>query len=301
MMVAENSDRRSEMTEPGGPELVEDYTRAQRLRAVGISVFLIGLLVLISIRIGLWALDHPDESMWIRVSGFALSGLLMFGALRWLFALVRRKLRTGRFLMPQAEAQAIRAATLSKFGAGKPLRPQLWLVLTPWILSAAMVAAAGVLIWLGFNLCQCEGKLDLKLLGAFLLLAMALLALPGILVYKSIQRKRKTGYFLPSEKELEANRAKCARPKSLKQRIVVAGINWIVAALYVGMAIWRHHLHRPPIFGSSWMLPLIWVGVALIWTMQIFSPAVPKRALPPVAPNEPEAKAGLDSGKMDTL
>jgi hypothetical protein len=76
-------------------------------------------------------------------------------------------------------------------------------------------------------------------------------------------------------------RARCAKPKSLRQRIALAAVWWFSAILWTDMAIGRQH-HQ----GSAWVAAgMTWLA-AFAWTWRVFRPSPSQCALP-VAPQEP--------------
>jgi hypothetical protein len=278
------------MTEIGEHKATQDYTPRQRLTSGFFSVFMIGLMAYFAVRSARYGLVSSDESRWLRVPQFVFSGLMALAAGWWAFTLLRRKWTTGRFLLTRAEGLAKMAEHRSKMGAGKPLGPQAKYWVVPLVLMAILVALGiGVLV---LSTCTCSdgSQFPLRLRLLIWALAATLMCLPGWFLFKSIRRRLKTGSFLPSEEELAKGRAKCATPKPLKQRILVAGLNWLVAILWTFSAIRGHHSQSqtfPP-----WVVAALWWFVAAIWTWQVFRPAKPRCGLsitPEEQPKEPQA------------
>ena len=268
------------MTESGEPKTT-DYTLRQRIISVLVIFFLAAALAYIAVRLTLLALMLSDLSLWIRVPLFVISGLLLFGALRLVYTPLRRKWKTGRFLMTRAESAAKQAEYRAKMGAGKPFWPQAGF----WVLPLGFIVfflGLGILaIVTAISICGCNDKDSYRIAILLWLAAVILLALPGWFLYKAIRRKLKSGSFLPSEEELDAARARCRKPKKLWQRILTAALWWFVAILWTDMAVGRPH-H----WSSAWMVAGISWLTALIWTWQLFRPSPPQCALS-IAPEEP--------------
>lgn len=268
------------MTESGEPKTT-DYTLRQRIISVLVIFFLAAALAYIAVRLALLALMLSDLSLWIRVPLFVISGLLLFGALRLVYTPLRRKWKTGRFLMTRAESAAKQAEYRTKMGAGKPFWPQAGF----WVLPLGFIVfflGLGILaIVAATSICGCNDKDSYRIAILLWLVAVILLALPGWFFYKAIRRKLKSGSFLPSEEELDAARARCRKPRKLWQRILPAVMWWFVAILWTDMAIGRPH-H----WSSAWMVAGISWLTALIWTWQLFRPSPPQCALS-IAPEEP--------------
>jgi hypothetical protein len=268
------------MTESGEPKTT-DYTLRQRIISVLVIFFLAAALAYIAVKLTLLALLLSDLSLWIRVPLFALSGLLLFGALWLAWSPLRRKWKTGRFLMTRAESAAKQAEYRAKMGAGKPFWPQAGF----WVLPLGFIVfflGLGILaIVAATSICGCNDKDSYRIAILLWLAAVILLALPGWFLYKAIRRKLKSGSFLPSEEELDAARARCRKPRKLWQRILPAVMWWFVAILWTDMAIGRPH-H----WSSAWMVAGISWLTALIWTWQLFRPSPPQCALS-IAPEEP--------------
>jgi hypothetical protein len=123
-----------------------------------------------------------------------------------------------------------------------------------------------------------------------LAIAALLLFLPGWFAFKTIQRKLKTGSVLPSQEELAKARAKCATPKSLRQRILFAGMYWVAAILWTLPILRGHHSQSQVL--SPWILAALWWFAAILWTWQVFRPSKPQCSLsiePEDQPAPPEA------------
>lgn len=269
------------MTETGERQAAVDFTLRQLLFGGLVLIFLIAALAYLSVKLAQLALMFSDLPLWIRGPLFTIAALLMFGALRLAWSPLRRKWKTGRFLLTRAESAAKQAEYRAKMGAGKPFWPQAGF----WILPLGFIA---ILLGLGFlaivaatSICGCNDKNSYWLAILLWLLAAALLALPGWFFYKTIRRKLKSGSFLPSEEELAAARARCAKPKKLRVRIISSVLWWFVAIVWTDIAIGRS-LHR----SSAWVVAGLSCLAALIWTWQIFRPSPPRCALS-IAPDEP--------------
>ena len=270
------------MTENGEPT-TKDYTLRQRIIAVLVNVFLAAGLAFISIKLAQLALALSELSLWIRGPFFALAALMFFGALYMAYTPLRRKWKTGRFLLTRAESIAKQAEYRAKMGAGKPFWPQAGF----WVLPLGFIAfflGLGILaIVAAVSICGCNDKDSYRIAILLWLAAVILLALPGWFLFKAIRRKLKSGSFLPSEEELAAARARCRKPRKLWQRITTAALWWFVVIIWTDMAIGRHH-H----WSSAWMVAGISLLAALIWTWQIFRPSPPQCALS-VVPDEQSA------------
>jgi hypothetical protein len=255
------------------------FTLYQRLFAYILMISMPVLLGWLSVRIAQMALALSDAGWWIRGPLLVLSGLLMLLALRLVVSLLRRKWKTGRFLLTGAEVAARQAEYRSRMGAGKPFWPQARCWIIPFLLITMLVVVGLGTIFTAFCLYRDRALLPLPIL--LVLLGAVLLALPARLLFKAIRRKLKTGSFLPSEQELAARRSRCAKPKSLRQRIALAAVWWFSAILWTDMAIGRQH-HQ----GSAWVAAgMTWLA-AFAWTWRVFRPSPSQCALP-VAPQEP--------------
>jgi hypothetical protein len=246
------------------PDL-SDYTPRQRVGQVLVLILLIMILSLGGVSM-LWQARAEHELFFsVRALLLVTAVLMLLGAAGLFIAPIKRKLSTGRFFLTRAEVLARRAEVRARMGAGKPFWPQA----RPWIVGwaiLALLAGLGITtLVLAVRSCDCGWKLS----GLLLALAATLLFLPAFFTVKSVLRKRKTGSFLPSQEELDKARSKCAQPKPLRQRIVLAGFYWLIALLWTFSAF-GHHGSYQGIFGSKWIAPALWWLVALIWTWQIF-------------------------------
>jgi len=267
------------MAEAGGQE----PTLRQRLLSYLFLLFCLGVLVYLSVRSAQLAFELSDMSWWIRGPFLAVSGLLAYLALHLAASLIRRKWKTGRFLLTRSEAAARQAEYRSRMGGGKPFWPQARFWILPFLLIFVLLGLGIVAIVAAFY-CGPFSRPNLILLFVG---APLLLALPSWFFYKSIRRKLKSGSFLPSEQELEDGRARCAQPKSLRRRIALAAAWWLIAIVQTGSAISRHH--RP---GEAWVVVAVMWLLAMVWTKQIFRPSSPQCALPAASqepPSLPEA------------
>jgi hypothetical protein len=272
MMMALTQAEGNAMAETFGRE----FTLRQRLTSYLFLLFWLGVLVYLSVRSAQLAFEFSDLSWWIRGPFLAMSGLLAYLALYLAVSLTRRKWKTGSFLLTRSEAAARQADHRRHLGAGKPFWPQARFWILPFLLFFVLLVLGIVAIVAAFCFhLFSRPNLILLFVGAPLLLA-----LPSWFLYKSIRRKLKTGSFLPSEEELDEARARCAQPKSLRQRITLAAVWWFSAILWTDLAIGRQHRQ-----GSAWVTAgMMWVA-ALVWTWQVFRPSPSQCALP-AAPQE---------------
>ncbi|MDR3725597.1 MAG: hypothetical protein P4K86_01010 [Terracidiphilus sp.] len=255
----------------------QEFTLRQRLISYIFLFFGLGVLAWMSVRSAQLAFELSDLSWWIRGSFLAVSGLLAYLALYLAVSLIRRKWKTGRFLLTGSEVVARQAEYRSRLGAGKPFWPQARYWILPFLLIFVLLALGTLAIVAAF----CFGPSSQPKLLLLLVSAALLLAVPFWSLCKAIRRKLKTGSFLPSEQELDAWRARCAKPKSLRQRIALAAVWWFSAILWTDIAIGRQHRQ-----GSAWVAAgVTWVA-ALMWTWQAFRPSPSQCALP-AAPQEP--------------
>jgi hypothetical protein len=109
------------------------------------------------------------------------------------------------------------------------------------------------------------------------------LVVPILFLFKSIQRKLKTGSILPSQEELDKTRAGCGKPKLLWQRIALAALWCFVAIMWTDSAINRQH--HP---GPAWLAAALSWLAALIFSWQVFRPSTPPCVLPE-APKQPQS------------
>jgi hypothetical protein len=213
----------------------------------------------------------------VQVLALAIAGLLFVVAATIAIIPIRRKIRTGKFLLTPAEAIQYRRGAFAKLGAGKPAGPQVWLWLIPSIFSLILLSCGILLIYA--VRCSCDGHISTgDIIGIILGAGIAI----GGLVYPflAIRRKIRTGYFLPSSEELAARRAKCARPQPLSARILVAGVWWFVTAIWTFSAV-DHVLHPSRHISSSpWFAAASSCLAAVVWTFKIFRPRTPACALP---------------------
>jgi hypothetical protein len=187
---------------------------------------------------------------------------------------LRRKFKTGKFLLSRAEAAQKTAKSWNKLGAGKPLWPQVWLWLLPVLFSAFVLWAAGLGIAAAWC---CRASLSGQWI-ALVALAVVLLAAGLAYPFIAIRRKIRTGSFLPSQEELAVRRARCAKPASFKQRLLTAALWWVSAILW-SVAHGRNHMHHDGAFSPWFMAGLVWLTVA-IWTFRVFRPSESQCALP---------------------
>jgi hypothetical protein len=197
------------MTDAGGQQTVPDIPLQRRWIGLGIVAFLVAAMIYFSVKTAAFALECGCSPLWVRISLFAVSALVMLPALYLIVTPLHRKWKTGRFLMTPTESAAKRAEYRSKMGAGKPFWPQAWIwsITLVWALFFAILGAVAIAGAVYF------GRSSWVVLILFLLLAAVALFLPGWMLFKAVQRKLKSGSFLPSQEELDAARARCAKPK----------------------------------------------------------------------------------------
>ena len=253
---------------------------------------MLGILIYFSVQFARFGLASTDP--FARGLHFVSSGLLMLAAGSWMFSLLRRKWKTGRFLLTRDEAMAKHAEYRKKMGAGKPLGPQAKYWIFPLVLMAVLFGLGVGAIVASTCTCSDGSQFSLRLRLLLWALAATLMVLPGWFAFKTIQRKVKTGSFLPSQEELAKARAKCAAPKPLKQRILLAALYWLVAILWT-IPVFRGHPHSGSSVFPPWTLAALWWLAAAVWTAQIFRPSRPQCALPelpserPMGPQAPSA------------
>ena len=206
------------------------------------------------------AIDLHRASLWVSVPLWGLSAALMLAVLRALVMGLRRRWATGRFLATPAELAARRAKYLATVGAGKPLAPQA----KYWILPLAVLSALayfGTLVAVAaFRQCECSHWL----MALLLILSATFLLPPGVFIFKAVQRRIRTGHFLPTEEELAKLRARCARPPSGWQRIGSAVV-WTLVAIMWTLTAWRGHAHPSQwiVAGVNWLAAAVWIWRAI--------------------------------------
>jgi len=260
------------MGEHGLAQSEQPYTQSRRLGAYS---FMFGVPLLfgyLAVRIAASAWPLSLSLIWFQLPLLTISGILMGIAVWLVISPLRRKFKTGKFLLSGAEAAQKAAESWNRFGAGKPLRPQVWLWLLPALFSAFLLWIAG----LGIAAVWCGSASSRGQQIALVALTTALLA--GGLAYPfiGIQRKIRTGSFLPSQEELAARRARCAKPASLKKRLLTSATWWVSAILWTDVA--AHSNHYGAI--SPWFTAgLMWITAAL-WTFRFFRPTASQCASP---------------------
>jgi lysylphosphatidylglycerol synthetase-like protein (DUF2156 family) len=245
-----------------------ERTPGQRFRALALAALLIGILLYFSCQTAATALADPHGPLWLVLPLWTLSALFAVAAIAWIVALVRRKLRTGAFLASPAEIAAKRLEYRSRMGAGKPFGPQAKYWVIPFVVLTVLGGGGVMALVAAVNLCDCPGSASWAL-GIF---GVLLLVIPGIMVFKAARRKIVSGSFLPSQEELEKARSRCAAPRPLRTRILMAVCNLLPAILYTYSAI-HHPQHGVWTPSSRWVLAAIWWFVAGIWGLQVFRPA----------------------------
>lgn len=278
-------------TEPA----TQDYTPARRVTAYAsmIAVPLCCGYVAIQIVVSAWPLTF--DRFWYQGPLMLIVALLMWLALGVSVSALRTKRKTGRFLPSPAEAARRANESWKKLGAGKPLRAQLWLWLLPSLLSAFLLWLGGIAVSLAFT-CECAppDRSGIAILSAAALITCGGLAYPFI----AARRKLRTGSFLPSEEELAKRRARRAKPAPLWQRIFTAACWWSLAITWTLSAVHRHHSNSP-------IPPELQAGlaafIAVIWTLQLFNPRTPARALSLTAEDAADgSNAGTNRTEADT-
>jgi hypothetical protein len=267
------------MSESGIQQGISDFSAGQRLRRFVPFAVLLVFCPFLSYELARQAWSDPAMPIVLRAAYFAFSALLLFFFAYLFGSMLVRRIRTGRFLLTRADLLARNARIRERMGAGKPFWPQARVWLVGWILLAVLAAFGIAALVAAVHLCKCSLS-ETALLAA---LGLVFLVLPGMYVVKAIRRKYKTGSFLPSVEEIDQARAKCAQPKPLRQRILLAGIYWLVALLWTWTALSRH-THHHVVFGSVWALPAMWWMVAALWTWQMFRPRSAQCAIDPGLP-----------------
>jgi hypothetical protein len=280
------------MAEADRQSPLSEFTLLQRVKGLGILAFLTGVFTYFSMQSARFALRDPTAPFWVRGPFFAASALLMVCALCLVAPPLHRKWKTGHFLMPRAESLAKRAEYRRRMGAGKPWWPQARFWVLPFALMLTLTGFGIFALAAAWTQCGCSRQSAVLLL----VLAGVLFLLPGIFAFKAIRRKIKSGSFLPSEEELDKARAKCAEPKSLRTRILLAGIWWTSALLWTGSAL--HHMHRHTASSSTWLTAaMTWIPATLL-TWQVFRPSQPQCALPVETDHQtPDVSGRSDFGK----
>lgn len=257
----------SEQAEPttGRNKNRNEYSRKQLWAVGGLLTFLIGGLGFFAVRLAVFALetnDLPRLWRWMIVAfAVAIGG---FVPLSFLWALGKRKLSTGRFLLRRSEVPQRREETMAKLGAGKPLRPQIGFWLLPLGLSIFLLAAAAAILGERSSWCDCDPRVRWLFYG----FAGILAALGSIYPAMCVWRKVKTGHFLLSNEKIRARMARCGKPAPKWQRITVAAIFWFDAALFTYRPIHRAHASA-----ISWIAALVWWVVAALWTIRAIRPS----------------------------
>jgi hypothetical protein len=274
------------MAETHKDEAAQEHSAGKRLMSNFFMILIPAVLAYFSVRLAKDALAFTGELLWLRGTLFALSGLTMFSAFWLVVSPLRRKFKTGRFLLSPAERMARLVEYRSKIGAGKPFGPQAKYWILPFFLIAVLLGLGILTVVFAFSICGCSDRFSWQLRTLLLLLAAAVLVIPIWFFIKTVQRKLKSGSFLPSQEELAKSRANCAKPKPLWQRILFAVLFLGVAVLYTLGPILRHLRHRPPM-DSQWVLAVLWWIIAAIWIRQLIRPSASPCALP-IAPEQPQ-------------
>jgi hypothetical protein len=249
---------------------------ASRQRILGLIVLSVVCALAAYLSYSLASLAWTGRQMLLVLRGalLALSLLFLVGAV-WLPAtVIVRRIRTGRFFFTPAETAAKRARIRERMGAEKPFWPQARIWLPGWIFLSILAVFGVAVLTEAFRFCQC-GLTPALLLAA---LGVTLLALPGWYAFKAARRKVKSGSFLPSQQDFDQARAKCAQPKPLRQRILLAGLYWIVALMWTWSAFERHRPYHG-LFGSASGAAAMWWVAAAVWTFQVFRPRAPQCSL----------------------
>jgi hypothetical protein len=268
------------MSDEQPPRPIKEYTLRQRLLAYVILFVFPLLLGFFAVRIILvaWPLKFGESSVSLlgfQVLVLVIAALMLALAVFILAIPIRRKITTGKFLLSRAETLQKARENWGKLGAGKPAGPQLWLWLLPAIFSLIALWLGALVMSLGWCSCFPATWGD----RAAMALGILLIGCGLIYPFTAIRRKLRTGNFLPSTEELAKRRARCARPRSLRLRILTAGMWIVVAALWTWTAIMR--MHRPHVdsFSPWFTAALSWLA-AVVWTLQVFRPKPPQCALP---------------------
>jgi hypothetical protein len=258
---------------------LSNYTAGQRVGQVFVTSLLIVVLLLGGVSM-LWQVRAEPELFFpMRALLLATAALLFLSAAAIIISLTKRKLSTGRFFLTRVQVLAKQAEIRARMGAGKPFWPQARPWLVSWAVLAVLAGFGIAILVLAIRSCDCGWRVP----GLLLALAATFLFLPAFFTVKSVLRKRRTGSFLPSQEEIDKARSKCVQPKPLRQRILLAGSNWLVALLWTFSAF-RHHGSNQGIFGSQWIFAALWWLIALIWTWQVFYPSASQCAIDPEVP-----------------
>ena len=94
------------MTDAGGQQTVPDIPLQRRWIGLGIVAFLVAAMIYFSVKTAALALECGCSPLWVRISLFAVSALVMLPALYLIVTPLHRKWKTGRFLMTPAESAA---------------------------------------------------------------------------------------------------------------------------------------------------------------------------------------------------
>lgn len=256
----------------------QDYSPKQRLRIVLILLIVTAILLFLAWQIVSTAQTLFLDSPWIRAAMFSLAVLIVALPIYLIAVMLHRKCKTGRFLLSPAESAAQRARIHAKMGAGKPFLPQAkyWSGLIFLLVLCGIGATAAIVA--AIKLCGCPDTHGIRIL--LLSLAAVCLFPPGLVLFGAIRRKRKTGYYLPSQEDLAAARAKCGMPKPLWQRILLPVMFSINGVLYTTSALSHNHIGHTPSY-ERWALAAVWWLLTAVWIMQAFRPSTCAIQSPP--------------------
>lgn len=265
------------MSAPGIQQSPSDFTPRQRVRGLVVLTLVCALCGYLSVSLVRYVWADPTMPLVVRAAVIALCSLLLAVVAYLAGGVVVRRIRTGRFFLTRDEVRMKNAETRDRLGAGKPFWPQARVWMIGWICLAMLSAFGIAALVAAARFCECSLK-DTILLAC---LGLAFLAVPLWYAFRIIRRKVTTGSFLPSQQDWDKARAQCGRPQPLRQRIVLAGMYWIVALLWTWTA---HHGSHRSVMGSVWVAPALWWFMAAVWTWQVFRPRAAQCAIDPGAP-----------------
>jgi len=254
-------------------EQAQDFTPRQQRQRAAVILLVLGVLTFCAVQFAIAATAFT--SWWLKVPNLLIATLFTCAVVAWSFSLLRRKWTTGRFLASRAETRAKIAEIQNRQRAGNPFWQWAIHLVIPAIVCAVFIGVAVVVV--RFASCFCGDGLFLRQRIVLYAAGAALLFLGGYGLFHIIRRRVKTGSFRPSPEDLSKTRAKCAATKSLRQRILAAGMWCSIAAIWTGLAF--RHPHNDPGGFSPWFLPVIAWFAAILYTWQVFRPSMPVCAL----------------------
>ena len=256
----------------------------------------------------------------LSLLGLALQGELLLAILVVLVRRVLQKRKTGSFILSYTDQVEQWRTKYENYGPGKPFLPQSSYWLTSIFLALVLLTFDAILFYLWYSIWQLAG-ITSSLNWFFIVLILLLLAVPLLFplwfVFSTLRRKVKTGSFLPTTEEMRNRYVKIfknARNSSVSSQqswgpILLANLYCFVAMLFLFTPIEKHLRHRPISFFDTWMLPLCWVFMAVIWSWLGFKqnkrPAIntilsilTDAKILPEEPETPEEEPRRKKGKM---